>query len=169
MSKAITKVNQEDKLLTWEEYTQAFQLAVGMEIERVVVHPSVSITFYLRQIGESNSQVKLEVSQDWTFWSKERRKIIMRSEFGDWPIAREAQAVFNTVQATLIKKIEFIDNKIECKHLHIYFSDDRELIVFHIDNDYFASLLMNNGDEYTFYHSKCWFFKNPPEYFQGDK
>lgn len=169
MSKAITKVNQEDKLLTWEEYTQAFQLAVGMEIERVVVHPSVSITFYLRQTTDKDYRAELEVSSGWVFWCRDRRGIIMRTNFGDWPIAREAQAVFNTVQATLIKKIEFIDNKIECKHLHIYFSDDRELIVFHIDNDYFASLLMNNGDEYTFYHSKCWFCKNPPEYFQGDK
>ena len=169
MSKAITKVNQEDKLLTWEEYTQAFQLAVGMEIERVVVHPSVSITFYLRQIGESNSQVKLEVSQDWTFWSKERRKIIMRSEFGDWPIAREAQAVFNTVQATLIKKIEFINDEVEGKHLHIFFSDDRELIITHLDDNYFVSLLINDVGEYTLYEGKCWFCKNPPEYFQGDK
>lgn len=169
MSEAITKVNQEDKLLTWEEYTQAFQLAVGMEIEQVVVHPSVSITFYLRQTTDKDCRAELEVSSGWVFWCRDRRGIIMRTNFGDWPIAREAQAVFNTVQATLIKKIEFINDEVEGKHLHIFFSDDRELIITHLDDNYFASLLINDVGEYTLYEGKCWFCKNPPEYFQGDK
>ena len=75
MSKAITKVNQEDKLLTWEEYTQAFQLAVGMEIERVVVHPSVSITFYLRQTIDKDYRAELEVSSGWVS-SKDRKSVV---------------------------------------------------------------------------------------------
>lgn len=161
MSEKIINASQEDKLLTWEEYTDAFQLAVGLEITQVVVHPSVSITFHLYKTTDKGFRAKLEVDSGWTFWCRDRSGIIMRTNLGEWPIAREAQAVFNTVQATFIKKIKFINDEVEGKRLHIFFSDDRELIVFRIDDNYFANLLINDSGEYTFYEGKCWFSKIP--------
>lgn len=169
MSAENINVNHGDKLLTWKEYTDAFQLVVGLEVAQVVVHPSTSITFHLRKTIDKDFRAELEVGSGWTFWCKGKKGIIMRTNFGEWSIAREAQAVFNTVQATFIKKIKFINDKVEGKRLHIFFSDGRELIVFHIDDNYFASLLINDVDEYALYEGKCWFSKIPPNAYQGDK